>query len=307
LLCFLFILPTFSSTFFIVLMSEILLMGIFALCFNLLLGYGGLLSLGQGAFFGVGAYVSGLMIKNITESMYLAIIVAILFSFFVSWVIGYLSLRLKKIGFAFLTLAFSQMIYTIIYKWKSVTGGDDGLIGIPKPILKLAFGITLDLSVSINYYFFVVILFFVSFLILKRITDSSFGLTLRAIGDSDLRAAFVGINVKRYQLFAFMIAGAFSGLVGAVFSIFTGMASPDLAHFTKSTEPMIMTLLGGTGVFVGPLVGAIVFILLKYLITYFTPYWMFYLGAILVFLVLFFPDGIAGFIKDKIIDRFWRE
>jgi branched-chain amino acid transport system permease protein len=303
---FLSVLPFFTSPFHLVLITEILIMGIFALSFNLLLGYAGLLSFGQAAYFGLGAYACGLVLKDLSMSMYLGLISAILVAFFAAWIIGYFCLKVQRLVFAMLTMAFAQMIYTIVYKWKTFTGGDDGLIGIPKPILKLMFGITIDLSTGRNYYFFTMVIFLFSLLVLKRIVDSPFGLTLRAICADDVRAEFIGINVRRYRLFAFMIAGSFSGIAGALFSVFATMASPDLLYWSKSAEPLLMTLLGGTGLFIGPIIGVITFYILKYIITCFTPYWMIYLGVILVFLIILFPGGIAGFTKYKVIDRVQR-
>jgi branched-chain amino acid transport system permease protein len=281
-----------------VFLTEMLIMILFAISFNLLFGYTGLLSFGHAAFFSMGAYCTGLMLLHVTSSLPLAFLVGVLAAALAAWIIGYFCVRLDEIYFAMLSLAFGMMIHTVIWKWDRLTGGADGLVNIPRPVLNLEL-VSIDLSPTISFYYVTLILVCAALLILWIIVQSPFGMTLKAIRENSDRIQFVGINVRRYRLMAFVISGFFSGLAGALFAPFLRSITPSIAFWTKSAEPVFMSLLGGTKIFLAPAVGAGIFMYLKEIISGYTELWMIYLGAILIGFVLFLPGGIVGFMAEK--------
>lgn len=294
--------PLFLSSFGIVFLTEVLIMVLFAISFNLLFGYTGLLSFGHAAFFSMGAYSTGLSLLHISSSMPLAILIGVLAAGVGALIIGYLCVRLDEIYFAMLTLAFGMMVHTVIWKWDRLTGGADGLVGIPRSIIHLGL-FQVDLGSINQYYYFTLILVGLALFILWVVVNSPFGLTLRAIRENHERIQFVGIHVVRYRLISFVISGFFSGLAGALFAPFLRSITPSVAFWTKSAEPVFMSLLGGTKLFLAPAVGAGILMYLKEIISGYTELWMIYLGAILIGFVLFLPGGIVGFIHDQIKGR----
>ncbi len=293
-------LPHVLPRFYVALLGSILIFGLFALGFNVLFGYTGLLSFGQAGFFAAGAYVTAFVLKRMAPSadaMLAALLSSIVVCLVLSLVIGIVCVRLSGWVFAIVTLAFGQVIYTVIYKWRDVTGGDDGLYGIPVPHLALP-GVEIDLNAGNNHFHFVLIVVAVSVLLLKMVTRSPFGNTIRAIRDNPTRARFIGLNVWIYKLGSFVIAGMFSGIAGALFSPYKGIASPDLANWAFSANPVIMSLIGGTGTFVGPLVGALAYRILEHFIASVTGYWMLFFGIVLTVCVIFFPRGITPYLID---------
>jgi branched-chain amino acid transport system permease protein len=209
---------------------------------------------------------------------------------------------LDEIYFAMLTLAFGMMVHTIIWQWDRLTGGADGLVNIPRPDLNF-FLFKVDLSSIASYYYFTLILVAVALYVLWIIVNSHFGLALKAVRENSERVQFVGINVRRYRLISFVISGFFCGLAGALFGPFLKSITPSIAFWTKSAEPVFMSLLGGTKIFLAPAVGSIIFMYLKEIISGYTELWMIYLGAILIGFVLFLPGGIVGFLLDKFKGR----
>jgi branched-chain amino acid transport system permease protein len=288
--------PLFLSKFLIVFVTEIYIMGLFALAFNLLFGYTGLLSFGHAAYFSVGAYMTGLILMRVTPSIPLAFLVGFASATLAAWIIGYLCVRLDEIYFAMLTLAFGMMIHTVIWQWDGLTGGADGLVGIPRPHF-----FSFDLSDITTYYYFTLIVVGICAAILWVITRSPFGLTLKSIRENHERVEYLGVNMKRYRLIAFVISGFFCGVAGALFAPFEMAISPGIAFWTKSAEPVFMSLVGGMQIFLAPLAGAGIFMFLKEIISGYTEYWMFPLGSILIILVIFLRGGIIGFIHEKLL------
>lgn len=288
------LMPFWVSRFYIFLVIEILIMGLFALSFNLLLGYTGLVSFGHAAYFGIGAYACGLLIKKAGLPAVVGLMAAPVFAAIAALVIGYFCLRLTHIYFAMLTLAFAQIVWAAAFKWYSFTGGDNGLVGVPVPDLLFS---------TRNYYFFTLMVVGLSVLIVWKIINSPFGQTLRAIRENPERVDFMGLNVKGYQLISFVIAGIFAGLAGGLFSIFNRSVFPDFIFWTKSAEVIIMTLIGGMYTFIGPVVGAGVLIYLHQFIASYTEYWPVVLGIVLIPLIFFFPEGIMGFLQAKLVKR----
>lgn len=294
--------PLFLSSFLMVFLTEMLIMILFAISFNLLFGYTGLLSFGHAAFFSIGSYVSGLVLLHVYPSIPLAFVIGVVAAAIAAWIIGYFCVRLDEIYFAMLTLAFGMMVHTIIWKWDRLTGGADGLVDIPRPNLNFLL-FQVDLSSIASYYYFTLVLVAIALYVLWVIVNSHFGLALKAIRENSERLQFVGINVRRYRLISFVISGFFCGLAGALFGPFLKSITPSIAFWTKSAEPVFMSLLGGTKIFLGPAVGAVIFMYLKEIISGYTELWMIYLGAILIGFVLFLPGGIVGFLNEKLRGR----
>jgi len=285
-----------------VFLTEMLIMILFAISFNLLFGYTGLLSFGHAAFFSIGSYVTGLALLHIYPSIPLAFILGVVSATIAAWIIGYFCVRLDEIYFAMLTLAFGMMVHTIVWKWDRLTGGADGLVNIPRPPINFLL-FQVDLSSIASYYYFTLILVAISLYVLWVIVNSHFGLALKAIRENSDRIQFVGINVRRYRLISFVISGFFCGLAGAIFGPFLKSITPSIAFWTKSAEPVFMSLLGGTKIFLAPAAGSVIFMYLREIISGYTELWMIYLGAILIGFVLFLPGGIVGFLYEKLRGR----
>ncbi|HEX3035135.1 MAG TPA: branched-chain amino acid ABC transporter permease [Thermodesulfobacteriota bacterium] len=278
-------------------------MAIVGLGFNLLLRHTGLLSFGHGAYFATGAYAVA-MIGKYFPSLYsieILIPVALIASFIVSSIFGFICVRHTKIFFAILTLSLSMILFALLFKLYNVTGGSDGLY-IPIPSI---FGMTFRRRpdfLSGAYYYFLLAIFIISFVIMKGIVNSPFGKALQAIRDNEIRAELIGIRVKRYRLYAFIISGLFTGTGGALWTFVNGRVTPEVSHWFFSGEIVYMTLLGGFLNFEGPIIGAVVFTFLKLYAMGFTEYWMLITGITLIILVLLLPTGITGGL-EKLIAR----
>ena len=288
--------PWLGSRYDTFLASQIVIDALFAVSLNLLLGTTGLVSFGHVAYFGVGAYVCGILMKTYGVPFSLAFPAAGLGAALFALISGYFCVRLIKLYFAMLTLAFSQIIWAIAYKWNDVTGGDQGLPESPYPHLHWILSIPGcgDLSIADRFYLLTLALVAVSLAIIHRIIRSPFGRVLTTIRDNPERAAFLGVNVRLYQLAAFVIAGGFAGLAGALYGLFSRGVFADYVFWSKSAEILIMTILGGIGYFWGPPVGAAALVWLNQVITDYTQYWSFVLGAILLALLFGCPGGIVG-------------
>jgi len=295
--------PALGSRFYTFVANDVIIWALFATSLNVLVGYTGLVSFGHAAYFGVGAYVTGILMKKLAVPFVLAWPAAGIFGAACALVFGFFCVRLTRIYFAMLTLAFAQIVWAICFKWNELTGGEQGMPEIPYP----DFGWLERLGASVPllgwrtaeyFYFLTVVLVAASLWVLHRIVTSPFGRMLTTIRENAARAEFIGVNVRRYELAAFMLAGAFAGLAGGLFGIFNRGVFPDFAYWTKSSEVLIMTLLGGMGTFLGPSIGALVLILLNQQIVSYTEYWPLVLGTVLVVLLFGFPGGIAGAVGD---------
>ena len=272
-----------------------LIAAIGALGFNLLLGYTGLLSFGHSAFFGGGAYTVAFMVKYLKiASMEVFLAGSVLASALLSLLFGYVCVRYTRIFFGILTLALSQVLWSLAFKFFWVTGGTDGL-RVPTPTL-VGMAPTSDKMdfLAHQYYYYVLAVFAICVALMWVIVHSPFGKALQAIRDNETRAEFIGIRIRRYRLIAFVISGVFTGVAGALWAPLNGLASPDVLIWTFSGEIVFMTVLGGFRTFVGPIVGAIAFTYLKTYAVGFTVYWQLLLGTVLVVLVLALPTGIMG-------------
>lgn len=290
--------PLFIDPFQTLTLTYGLIAAIGALGFNLLLGYTGLLSFGHSAFFGGGAYTVAFLVKYFKiASMEFFLAGSALSSALISLLFGYVCVRYTRIFFGILTLALSQVLWSLAFKFYWVTGGTDGL-RVPTPTL-LGVAPSADVMdfLAFRYYYYVLAAFTAATLLMWLIVHSPFGKALQAIRDNEVRAEFIGIRIRRYRLIAFVISGIFTGVAGALWAPLNGLASPDILVWTFSGEIVFMTVLGGFRTFVGPIIGAIVFTYLKTYAVGFTVYWQLLLGTVLVVLVLALPTGIMGAVE----------
>jgi branched-chain amino acid transport system permease protein len=279
-------LPLWAGRFWLVVAGEVFAFALFATSLNLLWGYGGMVSFGHAAYFGLGAYTSALLLQKAQISMSLCFLISPCVAGAAGLIFGFFCVRLSHIYLAMLTLAFAQILYTIALQWYDFTGGDNGLLGIWP---------TGPLGTPLGYYYLSLGLAALGICAVWMVVRSPFGAALRALRDNPARAESIGIPVRLYQLVAFVISGFFSGLAGVIFVFQKGSVFPDYLFVVKSIEPLIMILLGGMHSFAGPLIGSGVFKLLDTVITSGTEYWQAVLGGILAGLVLMFPQGITGY------------
>jgi branched-chain amino acid transport system permease protein len=268
--------------------------GLLAMSLNLLIGTTGLVSFGHAAYFGMGAYSFGLLMQSGGWSIPAAIAVAILATALLALVVGALCVRLSEIYFAFLTLAFQMLLHSLILSWIGLTGGDQGLMGgIPKPAF---WGI--ELAKPAHLAGFGMFCLLLSVVLLRQIIRSPFGAALRMLRDNPDRAGFLGLSVYRYRLAAFVIAGAFAGLSGVLMSLYVSGAFPTFAFWTTSGEAIFMIMLGGIQVFLGPLVGTAIFLLLNDWITALTEHHGLFMGTILLIITLGLRKGLLDFVME---------
>lgn len=267
---------------------------LFATSLNLLVGYTGMVSFGHGMFFGFGAYAFGLSMQRLGVSIPVAFLITVVSSAMLAVVVGAISIRLKDIYFSFITLAFQMLLYSLVIAWVPLTGGDQGLMGgIPRPPF---FGI--DLSIELHRYTFAVTLLVIGLLMMRQIVESPFGYTLRMIRDNTERASFLGINVFRAKLTAFVIAGIFGSIGGMVMALFVSGAYPEFVNWTMSGEAIFMIMLGGLSTFIGPTVGAVILSLLNDVITRGTEHHGLVLGCVILLFALGFRKGVTDFVAD---------
>lgn len=292
------LLPAFAGKYLLYVTIHILLLSIFSLGFNLLFGYTGLLSFGQAGFYAVGAYGCAKILLAY-PSLLAGILGGVVMAGIASFLLGIFCIRHTRIYFSMLTLSFGMMIFSMAWKWRDMTGGDDGLVGIPRAPLEIPGLFKLNMAAMENYYYVVLGFSVLAIYLFHRIVHSPMGLTMQGIRDSETRSACVGISVRKYRLLSFTIAGVYAGLAGALLPPLESTVTPPVAHWSHSAEPVLATLLGGVYTFAGPIVGAALFYLLKDIIVRFTEYWLICLGVIVVVLVLGFRGGVVSiFLKE---------
>ncbi|MGB3291024.1 MAG: branched-chain amino acid ABC transporter ATP-binding protein/permease [Burkholderiaceae bacterium] len=280
------------------LLGRVLIWGLFGLGFDLLFGYAGLLSFGQAAFYGTGSFVTAYLLTiGIIPNMLLALVVAMLVASVLGLLIGYLTLRRSGIYFAMSTLAFAEMIYFLEFgPLRDWTGGENGIPGIPEPAIDLGF-FSYVIQPGWPMYTFLAAMFFVGFLIARRISLSPFGVILTAIRGNPVRAMAVGHRIQRYKLAVFVVAAAYGGVAGGLLGLFQGYMPPDAFNLHTSAELVIQTVMGGAGTLFGPLLGALIWLYLFEVLQFVEsvgPYWRLILGVIFVVLVTVFRRGICG-------------
>lgn len=277
------------SDFQLVLATDMLIAALFAISLNLILGFGGMVHFGHAAFFGLGAYTVGILVTRYQVPVFVSMLLAPVVSGLAAVVIGWFCVRRVRLYFAILTLAFGQLVWTIVFQSYNFTGGDNGIHGIPVPDL---------VATPTRFYLFTVLVFAACFAIFWMLSNAPFVLTLRAIRENPERAQFIGVNVRRHQLATFVIGAVFAGIAGALIAEHNRFTSPEMLFWTTSAEPLLASLLGGMFSLVGPVLGAA---LLKYLnvtITRYTEFWPTVLGLLTVAAVLSAPAGLVGLIRQ---------
>ncbi|AXC50174.1 branched-chain amino acid ABC transporter permease [Paracoccus suum] len=272
--------------------SEVLIFAIAAAACNLLLGYTGLLSIGQGVFFGIGSYTLGLTLVHTALSPLIALAFAVVLGAIVAIGIGWLAIRRQGVYFVMLTLAFAQFFYFLAYTFSGITGGDNGLLGIPRSNIG-----PLRLADSWTFYGFVAVLFLLVFAGLQRVASSTFGRTLLAIRDNGARAQAIGFPVRAFKIAAFAISGGVTGLAGGLHALLIGIAPLANIDYHLSESLLIMTIIGGTGSLFASVLGAGFFVLVSDTLSAIWPRWLLLLGVLLIALALFMQKGIWGLVE----------
>jgi branched-chain amino acid transport system permease protein len=277
---------------------NILIYGLYALGFNLLFGYLGLLSFGHAALFGTGAYLCGIAIVHFAVPWYAAIAIGVLGGAVMAAAIGALAIRTRGIYFAMVTMALSQCVYYLFYQAVDWTGGENGLRGINVRVIDI-FGLKFDFIHPLTRYYVVAAFVILAFFVLSRILASPFGAVIEAVRENEARARASGYNVTLTRLVTFILSGAFCGLAGALAALHLSIVPIEIMHYDTSGMAVMMSLLGGMGTFFGPFVGAAVYLLLENFVSLWTVHWQLIVGAIFVICVLFFPAGIWGTILKR--------
>ncbi len=285
----LFILPLFVPRFFVYILALIYVTALLAMSLNMVVGYGGMFQFHHAVFYGVGAYSVALMLTKTSLPMWIGFIVGPIVAAVTGLIIGWFCVRLTKLYFGMLQISLGSLIWAIVFRWYSFTGGDDGIHGIPMP--------SLISSLNSSYYFILIILS-VCLILMYLIIKSPFGNTLQAIRDNSQRCEAVGINVRRYQLAGIVVATFFAGVAGVLFVALERSVFAEMLFWVLSLEIFIMCLLGGWFTFAGPVLGAALIVALRTFVGKYTEYWTLILGVILILVIFFLPEGVMGFFQD---------
>jgi branched-chain amino acid transport system permease protein len=279
------LLPFGLPRFYTYLTALIVTMGLLSTSLNFALGYGGIYQLHHAVFYGTGAYACAVMITKLGYSPWLAFIVGPLVAAALSLLMGIVCIRLSKLYFGMLQISLGSLVWATVYRWYSFTGGDDGIHGISVPSI---------IGSSKGAYYFTMIVAGLAMFFMYRILHSPFGSTLQGIRDNAIRSQVIGVNVRRHQLIALILAGFFAGVAGVLFVVVDNSVFPDMLFWTLSLEITIMALLGGWFTFFGPMLGAAVIVLLRTIVSTYTEYWTFAMGILLMLVILFLPEGVLG-------------
>ncbi len=279
------LIPLVGSHYVVDVVTEIMIYALFALSLNVIIGYSGNVSFGHAAYFAIGGYVNVILLTTYGWPLAPSFVAGVLAATASAAVVAYFCTRLTDIYFAMLTLAFSMLVWAIAFKWRSVTNGDDGFVGVAVPAM---------LDDRSAFYYFTLVIVAASVGALWVITHSAFGRTLVAVRENMGRAGFVGVHTRRMRWQAFVVAGFFAGVAGAMYGMFQHGMYVENAFWLQSAQVLIMTLLGGIYSFFGPLIGAAVLFMLERLTNEYTEYWPTVLGSVLLVILLFLPDGLVG-------------
>jgi branched-chain amino acid transport system permease protein len=279
--------------------TQVLVLGLAAISLNFLLGFTGVLSFGHAAYFGLGAYGAGMVIKYLVPSTPLAIVVGVVMGTLGAAIIGALIVRLRGVYFAMVTIAFGQVFYFIAFRWVSVTGGDDGLSNWTRVPLDLGFTKIDILGNDKAFYYFVLICFAIATAIMAVLLRSPFGRTLLAIRENERRARFLGIPIERHIWLSFVTSAGFVSLAGTLYALLDNFVDPRAFRWEQSGEFVIMVVLGGMRSFWGPLIGAAIYVVLQDKLSSLTDNWMSFIGLFFVLVVLFFPRGVLGVLRRR--------
>ncbi|NQV60115.1 MAG: branched-chain amino acid ABC transporter permease [Alphaproteobacteria bacterium] len=288
--------PQLGSKYLVDLTTEIMIYALFALSLNVLIGYSGNISFGHAAYFAIGGYACAIFLTTYELPLIISMPGAIILAGLAAAFVGYFCIKLTDIYFAMLTLAFGMLVWAVAFKWRSVTGGDDGFVGVSVPEF---------IGNRYAFFYFTLTVVTISSGLLWLICHSAFGRTLVAVRENRMRASFVGVDTKRLRHTAFVVAGTFAGVAGALFAMYNRGVYVESAFWTESGQVLIMTLLGGLYSFFGPALGAAVLYTLQVSINQYTEYWPIVLGTILLVILMFLPDGLVG-LAQKIGAQFSR-
>lgn len=287
-----------TNRFYISLVNEMLIFGLLAMGLDVMLGYTGLLSFMHNTYLGIGAYIVGLFLIHVSpSSIWLALLVGMLATSLIALPVGWVQVRTGGLAFALLTIAFGMMFYTIAWKWYSVTGGDDGLMGVPSPDITIGGLVLANSGDPTGMYLFTLAIVLVCFLLTRRIIQSPFGAVLESIRENEERASFVGVNVHRYKLMGWMLACILGSISGFLFILYKGYIGPSTMHAFAGAGVLMMVLLGGMGSLWGPIIGAGIFIFIEDYVSTMTEHWELFVGLVVILLVLFMPRGVAGLVS----------
>lgn len=291
-----FVLPPFWQRF----ATEILIWGLLAMSSDLLIGYTGIISFGHSAFFGLGIYgAAAALIKVQPPNLWLALATGLVAAAAVALFVAFFSTRLREIYFGISTLVFSQIFYVIIFTWTEVTGGENGLT-FRQPAFSVPGIFSMPFSRD-GLHWFVLAVVTLSYLLLRRITQSPFGKVLQAIRENEPRTRAIGYHVERYKMVSVMLSGLFAGLAGVLYAIQNKFAAPDFVLFLVSGETVIFNVMGGVGTLVGPIAGAAFFLLMKEVFSrIFYEYYLIPVGMIFTLMVIFMPQGLLGFLRRRL-------
>jgi branched-chain amino acid transport system permease protein len=274
--------------------GRVLVLALAAMALNLLLGFTGVMSFGHTAYFGLGAYGTGLVLKHVSSSTPLALVAGTLLGGLAGMLFGLLIVRRRGVYFAMVTIAFSQVCYFIAFRWNALTGGDDGLRGFTRQPLHLP-GLTIDIRDNGTlFYYFLLVVFALGVGAMGLVLRSPFGRTLIAIRENERRARFLGIPIERHIWLSFSISCFLCATAGGMYALLNNFADPMTLHYSLAGQLVIMVVLGGMRAFWGPLLGAAVFVVIQDYISSVTVNWMSFVGLIFVLVVLFFPRGLLG-------------
>ncbi|RLI84225.1 branched-chain amino acid ABC transporter permease [Archaeoglobales archaeon] len=284
------LIPLTENKYLLYLSLKIWILILYAIAFNVIFGYSGLLSFGHALFFSGSAYVLAILAVKAEYPLPIGFIAGIAAAAAFSIGVGFLSLRHREIHFAMITLAFSMMFWGIVMKWRDVTGGEDGIAGVPR-----------GMPIFWFYYFSVAIILLCAYII-YRFVRSDIGLILEGIRENETRVKFSGHSTLKYRLYAMIVSGTFTGVAGSLWAMLDRTVTPSISHWSFSAMPVIATLIGGPQSFLGPAVGTVIYVIAQDVITKYTLYWQFILGIVIVSVVLFFRGGVMG-----IFERFlWK-
>jgi len=290
------VLPPFWQRF----VTEILIWGLLAMSSDILIGYTGMVSFGHSAFFGLGMYGAAAALLTVKPpSLWLALVYGLVAAGAVSVFVAFFATRLRDIYFAISTLVFSQIFYVIIFTWTEVTGGENGLT-FRQPRLSIP-GLWSDAFTPTTFHWFVLVVVVLSYLLVRRITQSPFGMVLQSIRENEPRTRAIGYHVERYKIVAVMLSGLFAGLSGVLYAMQNKFAAPDFVFFVVSGEVVIFNVMGGMGTLVGPFAGAAFFLLLREGLSRFMPeYFLIPVGIIFIIMIIFLPQGLLGFLRRRL-------
>jgi branched-chain amino acid transport system permease protein len=289
------VLPPLLNPYWINVFIETLIYGLYAMGLSILVGYMGFPSLGQAAFFGTGAYTLGISSVRLGQGQGMSFLIAMTVVFLVAAVLGMLVFRTRGIYFLFITLGLAQILWAIAWKWHSVTGGDDGLVGIMRPNLGLSWW---DLSSDTSFYYFILIIFVLAFFALLLITRSPLGRSLVGIRESEVRMRCLGYNVFLHKYLAFIISGLFSGLAGILFAWHNLFVATTQLNIALSADGLFMVILGG-GTIWGTFLGSTIIVFLIHIASMLTAHWLFIMGAFYIAIIIYMPHGVSAILKGR--------